>query len=322
MNKLQTAIANSAFSRYIQNKSKNIILPGFEGVPLYDVVVFFLSQMNKHGLNDRAASVSFNFLMAIPAGTIFLFTLIPYMPISREITIELLDLTKMFAPDEETYGLVANFLNDFLNTPRSGLLSFGFLLAVYYASNAVMAIMRSFNRSLHFHKERGYLKERWTAIKLTTVVILIIIATISLLVTQGELFRYLMKSLDITHPFIRQVIHSIRWVIIILLILYLIGYIYKYAPAITKRWKLTSPGAIFATFLVVLSTFAFSFWVNNFGTYNKVYGSIGTIMILMFLIYINSLILLIGYELNVCIHSLKAMAEERHSNPKVEHVRL
>jgi membrane protein len=245
------------------------------------------------------------------------------MPISTEITIELLDLAKMFAPDEETYGMIATFLNDFLNTPRSGLLSFGFLVAVFYASNAVMAIMRSFNRSLYYHhKERGFFKERWTAIKLTTVIILIIIFTVSLLVTQGELFRWLMSSLDITNPVLRQLIHSVRWIIIVLLILYSVGYIYKYAPAITKRWRLTSPGAIFATFLVVLSTFGFSYWVTNFGTYNKVYGSIGTIMILMFLIYLNSLILLIGYELNVCIHSLKAMAEERQDNPKPEPVRL
>lgn len=323
MNKFQSAIANSGFVRYLEAKSKRIILPGFEGVPLYDVVMFFVKQMNKVGINDRAAAVSFNFLMAIPAFTIFLCTLIPYTPISTEITIELLDLTKMAAPDENTYGLVANFLNDFLNTPRSGLLSFGFLTAVFYASNSVMALMRSFNRSTLYHyKERGFFKERWTAIKLTTVLILIIISTFSLLVTQGELFRWLMSALDITNPVLRQLIHSIRWIIIVLLILYSVGYIYKYAPAITKRWKLTSPGAIFATFLVVLSTFGFSYWVNNFGTFNKVYGSIGTIMILMFLIYLNSLILLIGYELNVCIHSLKAMADERHDNPKPEHVRL
>jgi membrane protein len=291
-------------------------VPGFQGVPLYDVVMFFAKQMNKVGINDRAASVSFNFLMAIPAGTIFLCTLIPYMPISTEITIELLDLTKMFAPNEETYGIVANFLNDFLNTPRSGLLSFGFVVAVFYASNAMMAIMRSFNMSLHSYKERGYVNERWTAIRLTTVLVMLIILTVTLLVTQGELFRFLMENLQITNPVVRQLLYSIRWLIIILLILYSIGFIYKYAPAITKRWKLASPGAIFATFLVVLSTFAFSFWVNNFAAYNKVYGSIGTIMILMFLIYLNSLILLIGYELNVCIHSLKAVAEEREHHPE------
>jgi membrane protein len=317
MNKIEAAIVNSSIAKYIRNKSKRILLPGFEGVPLYDVVMFFAKQMNKVGINDRAAAVSFNFLMAIPAGTIFLCTLIPYMPISTEITIELLDLAKMFSPDESTYGMIANFLNDFLNTPRGGLLSFGFVIAVYYASNAVMAIMRSFNRSLHSYKERGFVNERWTAIKLTTVLIAMLIVTVSLLVTQGELFRYLMETVQITNPILRQLLYSVRWIIIILLILYSIGFIYKYAPAIAKRWKLASPGAIFATFLVVLSTFAFSFYVNNFGSYNKVYGSIGTILILMFLIYLNSLILLIGYELNVCIHSLKAVAEERKDEEEV-----
>jgi membrane protein len=316
MNKIKAAILNSSVAEYIRNKSKHIILPGFQGVPLYDVVMFFIRQMNKVGINDRAAAISFNFLMAIPAGTIFLCTLIPYTPISTEITIELLDLAKMFTPDESTYGMIANFLNDFLNTPRSGLLSFGFVVAVYYASNAVMALMRSFNRSLHTFKERGYVNERWTAIKLTTVLITMLIVTVSLLVTQGELFQWLMETLEIENRFVRQLIYSVRWIIIILLILGSIGYVYKYAPAITKRWKLASPGAIFATVLVVLSTFAFSFYVNNFGSYNKIYGSIGTIMILMFLIYLNSLILLIGYELNVCIHSLKAVAEEREQEER------
>lgn len=311
MNKIKATILNSSVAEYIRNKSKHIMLPGFEGVPLYDVVMFFMRQMSKVGINDRAAAISFNFLMAIPAGTIFLCTLIPYMPISTQITIELLDLAKMFSPDENTYGVIANFLNDFLNTPRSGLLSFGFVVAVFYASNAVMALMRSFNRSLHSYKERGFVNERWTAIKLTTVLIIMLMVTVTLLVTQGQLFQWLMETLEIKSLFIRQLIYSVRWIIIILLILAAIGYIYKYAPAITKRWKLASPGAIFATFLVVLSTFAFSFYVNNFGSYNKIYGSIGTIMILMFLIYLNSLILLIGYELNVCIHSLKAVAEER-----------
>lgn len=311
MTRLQTTILNSRPVKFLEAKSKKIRIPGFDGVPLYDVIIFFVSQVNKVGLNDRAAAVSFNFLMAIPAATIFLCTLIPYMPISREITIELLDMTKLLTPNESTYGLVANFLNDFLNTPRSGLLSLGFVVAVFYASNAMMALMRSFNRSLHSHKERGFLRERWMAIKLTTVLILLIMATITLLVTQGQLFSFLMGRLNITSPVIRNLLFSVRWIIIILLVLYSTGIIYKYAPAIHKRWRLASPGAIFATFLVVLSTFVFSFWVNNFGGYNKVYGSIGTILILMFLIYITSLILLIGYELNVCIHSLKAVAEER-----------
>jgi membrane protein len=234
------------------------------------------------------------------------------MPISREITIELLDITKSITPNENTYGLVANFLNDFLNTPRSGLLSLGFIVAVFYASNAIMAIMRSFNRSFHQYKAKGVFKERWIAIKLTTVLIMLIIVTITLIVLQGEFFRFAMDRLDITNYFVRQVIYHIKSIIVILLVLYSIGIIYKYSPAIHKRWKLASPGAILATFLVIVSTFIFSYYVNNFGAYNKVYGSIGTVLILMFLIYINSLILLIGYELNVCIHSLRVIATEQH----------
>jgi len=316
MNKLEATILNSTPVRLLRSWSKRITLPGFGGVPLYDVVVFFISQMNKVGLNDRAASISFNFLMAIPAATIFLCTLIPYMPISTEITVQLLELTKSVAPNENTYAVVANFLNDFLNTPRSGLLSFGFIVAAFYSSNALMGIMRSFNLSLHQQKERGFFSERWTAIKLTTILILLLISTITLIVFQGEFFGYVMTRLNITNQFTRQVIFSFKTIIIILLVLYSIGIIYKYAPAVTKRWRLASPGAIFATFLVVLTTYLFSFYVNNFGAYNKVYGSIGTIMILMFTIYINSLILLIGYELNVCIHSLRALAEERENEDK------
>lgn len=316
MSKLEATIKNSTPVRVLRSWSKKITLPGFGGVPLYDVIIFFISQMNKVGLNDRAASISFNFLMAIPAATIFLCTLIPYMPISKEITIQLLDLTKSIAPNENTYTVVADFLNDFLNTPRSGLLSFGFIVAAFYSSNALMGIMRSFNLSLHQQKARGFFNERWIAIRLTTVLILMLIATITLLVFQGEFFGYVMNRLQITNQFTRQIIFSFKTIIIILLVMYSIGIIYKYAPAVTKRWRLASPGAIFATFLMVLTMYLFSFYVNNFGAYNKVYGSIGTIMILMFTIYLNSLILLIGYELNVCIHSLKALADERDNEDR------
>src|SRR5688500_8902507 len=141
MTKVERIILNTKLARFLSARSKKILLPGFDKVPLYDVVVFFFGQTKKVGLNDRAAAVAFNFLMAIPAATIFMCTLIPYMPISKEITKELLDLTRIFAQNESTYELVKNFLNDFLNTPRSGLLSIGFVIAVYYASNAVMGIM-------------------------------------------------------------------------------------------------------------------------------------------------------------------------------------
>lgn len=311
MTKVERYLYNSKAFRLLEAKSKVIQLPGFEKVPLYDVIMFFNSQLRKVGISDRASAIAFDLLLAIPAATIFLFTLIPYMPVSTRITEELLELTHDFAPNENTYEIVANFLDDFLNTPRSGLLSLGFLVAIYYASNATLGIMRSFNRSLIHKKERSFLHDRWTAIRLTVIFMLLIIATGILLVTQGEVFAFIMDKLNIQNRFVLYLIDAFRWVIIITLILFGTGFIYKYAPAIHKRWKIASPGAILATFLNVLFTFGFSFWVRNFGSYNKIYGSIGTIMILMLLVYSACLIMLIGYELNVSIHSLKALSEER-----------
>jgi membrane protein len=311
MIKLERTIRNFSLVRFLINKSKHIVLPGFDGVPLYDVMIFFVSQVRRVGLNQRAEAVSFNFLMAIPAATIFLCTLIPYMPISKQVTNELLVLTREIFRSRETYEFVSQFLEDFLMTPRSGLLSIGFVLAVYYASNSMMGIMYSFNKSLLSATKRNFIQMRWMAIKLTTVLILLIFATIILLITQGKLSELLFDWLEIKSKVLIFLILSIRWIVIVALFFYSVAITYKYAPAVHKRWRLSSPGAIFATFLLIVTNFAFSFWVNHFSTYNKVYGSIGTILIIMLLIYINSLLLLIGYELNVSIHSLKAMAEER-----------
>jgi membrane protein len=311
MKKIERIILNFAVVRFLTNKSKSIVLPGFDGVPLYDVIVFFLSQVRKVGLNQRAEAVSFNFLMAIPAATIFLCTLIPYLPVSKQVTEELLLLTRDIFRSGDTYVFVSNFLKDFLMTPRSGLLSLGFILAVYYASNSIIGIMYSFNKSLLNTAKRNFFQMRWMAIKLTTVLILLIIATIILLITQGKLANMLFHWLRLENKVLIFLILSVRWVVIGALFFYSVAIIYKYAPAVHKRWRLSSPGAIFATFLIIVTNFAFSFWVNHFSNYNKVYGSIGTILIIMLLIYINSLLLLIGYELNVSIHSLKAMADER-----------
>jgi membrane protein len=135
----------------------------------------------------------------------------------------------------------------------------------------------------------------------------LIFACLVLLSLQG----IVLKWMGISSEFVRTVIKVLRWLFLVTLIFYAYGFIYKYAPAIKKRWRIVSPGSILATFLSILATLGFSLFVNNFGKYNALYGSIGTIIVFMILVYINSLVLLIGYELNVSIHSLKALADER-----------
>jgi membrane protein len=305
MIKLERIIYNTAPVKYVVKKSRRIILPGFQGVTLYNVSKFFLGQVRKVGLIDRARSISFSFLTAIPAATIFICTLIPYLPVSKQIERQLLLITKDITPNQNTYLLVSQFLSDFLDKPRVGLLSFGFLLTIFYSSNAMIGIMRSFNKSLIYNTKQNFFESRWMAIKLTLLVLSIVIGSVLMLVTQAELLRNLLKWMHITNHSARWLFRTLRWVIIIPLFYFAIACIYKYGPAVQKRWKLFSPGTLLATLMTILTTLVFSYWVNRFGNYNKVYGSIGTIMILMLLIYFNSLVLLIGYELNVSIHHLR-----------------
>jgi len=253
MTKLERKIYSSAPFRFLQAKSRKMILPGFQGVSLFDVVAFFSSQVKKVGLIDRARSIAFSFLIAIPAATIFICTLIPYMPVSQQIIHQLLFLTRDITPNQNTYLLVSQFLEDFLAKPRVGLLSFGFLLTLFYSSNAMMGIMRSFNKSLIYNARRNPLQTRWMAIKLTTLVLFMVMGSVIILVTQAELLRTILKELRISNHNARWLFRTLRWVIIIPLFYVAIACIYKYGPAVQERWKLFSPGTLLATLLTIPS---------------------------------------------------------------------
>ncbi|WP_158559215.1 YihY/virulence factor BrkB family protein [Deminuibacter soli] len=313
MTKLERVILNSAPASFFINKSRRIILPGFEGLALYDVVQYFLNQVKRVGLNVRAAAISFNFIMAIPAAAIFLFTLVPYLPISKQFHNELFRIVRDITPNQETQKFMVSFLDDIFNKPKGGMLSLGFILAVFYSSNAMMGIIRTFDRSLVYRRRSNFVAKRWRAIRLTTIVILLIIGTILISLGQGVLFKSILGYWGIHNSSIRFWIKTLRWLVILVLFLVSIGLIYKYAPSVTKRWRILSPGAIFAASVTILVTMLFSIWVTNFSNYNKFYGSIGTVLILMFLIFINSLILLVGFELNVSISHLKKERDEQNS---------
>jgi membrane protein len=310
--KLERIFLTSAPVAYVIRKSKEISLPGFEGLPVFDVVSFFAKQMQQVGLNERAAAISFNFLMAIPPLAIVLFTTLSHLPMSETLYDEALVLARQISPDNSTYNMIKSVMNDFFN-PDGSLISLGLIFAVYFSSNAVITIMRTFNKSmLHIEVEkRNFLQIRYEAIKLTVLIIVLIIATILILVSQGRILSYVRESLSIGDKSYTWIVELIRVLLTFFMVFFSIAFIYKYAPAIQKKWKLASPGALLATFLIIAFTYLFSIWVNNFASYNKVYGSLGSILILMLLVFVNSLVLLIGFELNVSINSLKSIAIKR-----------
>ena len=314
MTKIERIIITHQPVAFFVNSSKKITLPGFNDLCLHDVLRFFVRKLGNSGLRDRASAIAFNFIMALPAGAIFLFTLIPYFPAARNMQDELFKFIEGVMPNTESRSLIMTTMLDLFNKPKTGLLSIGFILAIFYSSNAVLGIIRTFDASLSEKRKPKFLGRRLRAIKLTLVLVCLIIATILLTLGQGHYFALLLKWFGLNRAERSFWTGLLRWLIIIALFLFSIAYIYKYAPSVYKRWKLLSPGAVFATFLILSTTWLFSIWVQHFSSYNRIYGSIGALLIIMLLIFFNSLMLLVGYELNLSINYLKDKRDDKELN--------
>ncbi|HAN65709.1 MAG TPA: YihY/virulence factor BrkB family protein [Chitinophagaceae bacterium] len=303
-------ITKTPLAFFVQ-RSKHWILPGFEGVPLYDVIRFFYRQIKTHGLTDRASAISYNFIMAIPPSLLCLFTLIPNLPfISRKnLQAQIHTFISDVVPSRVYNKEILRFTDSLLFDNKIGLFSFALLFSLFFASNGMMGLIRAFNKKHHGFGKRLGIENRWMAIKLTILFFSLLLGYFILLVSQGALLKQV-----ISNESLRNAITYTRWIWIILLLYLAFGFIFKYAPAAQKKWKINSPGTILATFISIIATIGFYAFVNNFSSYNVLYGSIGIIMVLMAVIYINSLALLIGFELNLGINSLRVQAILREEN--------
>ncbi|HYC30492.1 MAG TPA: YihY/virulence factor BrkB family protein, partial [Chitinophagaceae bacterium] len=287
--------------KIIITRSRKTVLPGFSGFSLYEVWHAFFEQLKRSSLTERAGSISFNVVMAIPPTLIFIFTLIPYLPISRQFIDQLFALIRDIIPGERNNSVIIDFLQDFINQPRNELLSFGLLLAILFSSNAMMGVLRSFEKNYPGFSRRKMLQKRSVALQLTMIVFFLVFVTILLLIAQANVLRWL----GVESEFWRNLIHDTRWVFVVLLTFWIVSFIYRHGPAVAKKWPMITPGAVFATTLMILATVLVTWWVNHFSNYNKLYGSIGAIFILMSLIYANSLAILVGFELNVTLTNLR-----------------
>lgn len=293
--------------------SKQTYLPGFEGFSVFEVWKLFVQQLRVYSITERAAAISFNVLMAIPPTLIFVFTLIPYLPISSRFIQELFVLIRTVVPGEENNRLIIQFLDDFLNRPRNELLSFGLFLALIFSSNAMMGFLRSFDKNYEGFGDPTGLQKRRAALQLTLLVFVLFFVCVLLLIAQGVVLEWI----GIESRWLRMVIGNVRWIIILLLVFYTISFLYRHGPPLKVKWPFITPGSIFATSLVFIATFGVSYWATHFSNYNKLYGSISAILILMVLIYVNALVVLLGFELNVTITYLKRMGRK----PRVLSVR-
>jgi membrane protein len=286
------------YSRFIE-WTKGCILPGFSPLPLYTVATFFFREIGKDALVNKSSSLAYSFMLAIFPGIIFLFTLIPFIPI-KGFQDQLLNLIQLVLP-HNAFDAFETTLKDIIKKQNTGLLSFGFLSAIFFATNGVKNLMKAFNKSSLIIETRGWLKQRLIALILTTIICFSIIICISAMALGEVLLNKITNELHIKDSFLVFAVQFTRWALLAILYFLTVSVLYRYGPAHSKKWRLFSAGSWLATILAFLTIWGFSFYINHFASYNKVYGSIGTLIVVMIWLYLNSLILLIGFELNASV---------------------
>jgi membrane protein len=288
--------------RFVVKQSKNIRLPFFDGLSLYDVSRFFALGIYEGSVTTRASSIAFSFFLALFPGIIFLFTLIPYISIPgfQEEIFEL--LSEVMPPD--TYEVARSTIDDVLNHKRGDLLSFSFVLALILATNGTQSIMTNFTNSFHNIGYRNFWMQYLMSLGLTILLaILLLIGIITLILSED--FTDWLVAQGYLQRFAAEMITWSRGLTLIAIILTSISLLFYIGPTKQKVWRFISPGSILATTLIVISSLGFSYYIENFSQYNKLYGSIGTLMVIMIWIYINAIGLILGFELNASSASAK-----------------
>ena len=279
--------------------SRRFMLPGFAPLPLYDVFAFFASEIETRTLFNRASSLAFNFMLAFFPGTIFLFTLIPYIHI-KNFQGQLLNILATILPFN-AYMAFQNTIEDIVKHQNGKLLSLGFISALYFATNGISNLMQALNKSSLIVEKRSWWKRKRIAFTLTIVISVSLLIAITIMTAGEAMIAFIQSHIYSKGHFWIYLVMLSRWIIVIAIFFVTISLLYRYGPANKQKWNFFSTGSIMATILAVLTSLGFSYYINHFASYNKVYGSIGTLIILMLWLYLNSLILLIGFELNASI---------------------
>jgi membrane protein len=287
------------FYRYLTDWARTVYIPGFRPLPLYTVVVFFILEIQKTSLANRAAALAYNFMLALFPAIIFLFTLIAYIPI-KGFQKNLLDLFALIMPSN-AYAAFHDTIFDIIARPHGKLLSVGFLTALYFATNGVSNLMQAFNKSSLILETRTWLKRRFIALLLTIVISISLLIAIVIMTAGQAVIYYIKDWLHSNAEFWFWLIALSRWLIIIVIFFTSICILYRYGPSNKQKWKFINPGSVLATSLAILTSIGFTYYTNNFSSYNTVYGAIGTLIVVMIYLYLNSMILLIGFELNASV---------------------
>lgn len=277
-----------------------------KGLSLYYAAKFFFHEMNIQKLIERTCAVTYNFFMALPPTLLFVFSLMPY--ISRQhLEQKILGAIQIIIHNPTSFQSISTVLTDFMRKPDYNILSFGVIMMLFFSSNGMMGLMRSFDKSQMLYRKRTGLQRRWTAIKLTVMMIGVCVAAFSVFVIQSQSAA---QNTFYNNAGIKII--SIAFLAFIVFIT--ISTIYTYGPSLKHRFKFASAGSVYATVATITVSCIFFYLVTHFIHYSKLYGSIGTLIAFMVLVWLNTAIILIGYELNVNLMLAKLSHDKEHQN--------
>jgi membrane protein len=305
---LRRRILQVPSARLTRNWLKRIKFKHHGNLSLYKFLKIFLYNINEDEIMDRSYGVAFNFILAVFPAIIFLFTLIPYVSVYfPEITTETIMHFLQDAIPASMYDSVASTVIDIVSNQRGGLLTFGFLLALYLSTNGMAALMRAFNACYRTIEKRNWFRMRFTSIGLTVMLTFALLMAVALLIVGQFTLNYVTNHLEeFSHlnldQFTIYLLMALRFLIIFIVFFIAISCIYYFGPAVHYNWSFFSVGSTIATLSVLGISYGFSFYITNFGNYNKVYGSIGALIALMAWVQLITLVLLFGYEINASLH--------------------
>lgn len=269
---------------------------------LYDVGKIFLHHIQKDDVFERASAMAFNFTVAMFPLLLFLLNTIPFIQffIPEVTTANILIFVRDILPDN-IYNEAAPTIMDIVSKPRQSLLSLGFFLALYLSTNGVISMMNAFNAVYRTRENRGFFRTRLVAVSIVVVLVLSICgAVLVMLVGSNLLYRF--SEFDfVSNSIYYYSLTFFRFFVLLLLFIIATAYIFRFAPAVHDKWKFFSTGSVVAGTLITLGFFLFTFYLNNFSTYNKLYGSIGTMIAVMLWLWITSILVLVGFEINVSL---------------------
>lgn len=302
MNFIRIIVRNVPLAQRLVEISKNKSLPGFDGVPIFDVAKYFMNDLKQETLTMMARGTAFTFFLALFPALMFLLSVIAYLPIAN-LQETLVNIMRDILP-HATSTLLNDIIEDIVVRRRVDVLSLVFFLAIFISSNGMMGIMSSFDRSQSFSdvfRARGGFSKRFTALRLTVLLLIMMVFSLALIVAGNQVIVLFLARFYLLSPLNVFFFSTLKYIIIILLFLNSISLIYYYGPALNKKWRFLTPGSLLATIISIAISIIFSLFVNKFVQTNTLYGSIWAVVALQIWIYLNTMALLIGFELNVSI---------------------